>query len=440
MEWTSEFRDEMKQRQLARLQYSLIAILFLSFFLILSLGFIRISKGDIVGHYIVIIILCFALIPTPFIFLFKYLLRYNSLVRPIALIILFMDIIYGPFVVYAFGMQSTISILLLPLVVVLYSVYIDSSFATRLFFGNQVVFLSLGLLAYNRIIPYAPAFKTDVRFYNEACLPFLDHLTPYNLFFVHFTIFMFVGVTLIATNLVVNKMKQREKELDVTNKKISVLSNKLKVFLPQQFVKTLENGEADSAPDYERRKLTVFFSDVKGFTVWTDKLEPEDTREFLNQYLSEMSKIAFRWGGTIDKFIGDAIMIFFGAPEFTSDKDHAVRCVKMAMEMQEKMKELRMEWEDLGYDEPLHIRIGINTGYATVGTFGSEDRLNYTILGSSVNLAARLEAACQPDRITVGHATYSLIKNEIECESKGTIEVKGFSEPIKIYEIKGIKT
>ena len=235
-------------------------------------------------------------------------------------------------------------------------------------------------------------------------------------------------------------MKQREKELAVTNKKISILSNKLKVFLPQQFVKALEKGEADSVPDYERRKLTVFFSDVKGFTAWTDKLEPEDTREFLNQYLSEMSKIAHRWGGTIDKFIGDAIMIFFGAPEFTSDKDHDVRCVKMGMEMQEKMKDLRMEWEDLGYDEPLHIRIGINTGYATVGTFGSEDRLNYTILGGSVNLASRLETACQTDRITISHATYSLIKNEIECEPKGTIDVKGFGAPIKIYEINGIKT
>ena len=437
MEWTNEFRDEMKQRQLAKLRYSWILLLVLSFFMALILGYIWLSKGNIVGQYIILILLCFAVLQIPLVIVFKYLLRYDFLVRPIALIILCFDIIFGPFIVYFFGMQIIVIVLVLPMMVVLYSVYIDSSFATRLFFGSQVVFLSLGLLAYNRIIPYAPAFKTDANFYNEVCLPFLDHLTPFYFFLVHFSIFLIVGVTLIATNLVVNKMKQREKELDVTNKKISVLSNKLKVFLPQQFVKALENGEADSAPDYERRKLTVFFSDVKGFTAWTDKLEPEDTREFLNQYLSEMSKIALRWGGTIDKFIGDAIMIFFGAPEFTSDKDHAVRCVKMAMEMQDKMKELRMEWEDLGYDEPLHIRIGINTGYATVGTFGSEDRLNYTILGSSVNLASRLETACQPDRITVGHATYSLIKNEIECESKGTIEVKGFSEPVKILRNKG---
>ncbi|MEI7983554.1 MAG: adenylate/guanylate cyclase domain-containing protein, partial [Bacteroidota bacterium] len=134
-----------------------------------------------------------------------------------------------------------------------------------------------------------------------------------------------------------------------------------------------------------------------------------------------------------------AIMIFFGAPEFSSDKDHAVRCVKMAMEMQEKMKELRLEWADLGFDESLHIRIGINTGYATVGIFGSADRLNYTILGSSVNLASRIEIACQPDQITISHVTYSLIKNEIECEPKGTVEVKGVSEPVKIYEVREVK-
>ena len=438
MEWTSEFRDEMKQRQLARFRYTLVMLLVLSFFTAFILGYIWLTKGILSDFFL--IALGFVTLPIPLIFAFQYLLRYDFMVRPTTLITLCIDIIFGPFFVYVFGMQNIIAVLFFPLMVVLYSVYIDSSFATRLFFGSQVVFLSLGLLAYNRIIPYAPAFRGDAKIYNEVHLPYLDHLTPFDFFFAHLSVFLVVGLTLIATNLVVNKMRQREKELAVTNKKISVLSNKLKVFLPQQFVKALENGEADSAPDYERRKLTVFFSDVKGFTAWTDKLEPEDTREFLNQYLSEMSKIACRWGGTIDKFIGDAIMIFFGAPEFTSDKDHAVRCVKMAMEMQEKMRELRMEWEDLGYDEPLHIRIGINTGYATVGTFGSEDRLNYTIIGSSVNLAARLENACQPDRITIGHATYSLIKNEIGCEPKGTIEVKGFSEPIKIYEIKGIKT
>lgn len=246
----------------------------------------------------------------------------------------------------------------------------------------------------------------------------------------------FIAITLIARSGAIGA----EDRLKDEREKVTLLSKKLKVYLPHQFVEALADGDRDTEPDYKRRRLTVFFSDVKGFTSWTDKLEPEETRNILNQYLSEMNKIADKWGGTIDKFIGDAIMIFFGDPEYTNDKDHAIRCVKMAMEMQRKMNDLRAEWEDLGYLDPLHIRIGINTGYATVGNFGSENRLNYTVLGRAVNLSSSLETACTPDKITVSHTTYSLIKNEIECEPRGDIEVKGFSEPVKIYEVVKVKS
>ncbi len=222
-------------------------------------------------------------------------------------------------------------------------------------------------------------------------------------------------------------------------RKVSVLSEKLRVFLPAQFVESLASGDRDTEPDYRRRRLTIFFSDVQGFTKWTDRLEPEEVREILNHYLTEMSAIAGKWGGTIDKFIGDALMIFFGDPEFTNDKDHALRCVKMAVEMQAKMRELREGWRKMAYDEPLNIRIGINTGWATVGNFGSKDRLNYTALGSAVNLASRLESACAPDKITVSHTTCLLVSDEIECESKGEIAVKGFPEPVKIYEVAGLR-
>lgn len=217
------------------------------------------------------------------------------------------------------------------------------------------------------------------------------------------------------------------------------LTEKLKAYLPHQLVEKLVSDKSTVGPDYRRRRLTIFFSDVQGFTKWTDNLEPEEVRELLNNYLSEMSDIARKWGGTIDKFIGDCLMIFFGDPEYTNDKDHAIRCVKMAIEMQEKMNELRYGWRKMVYDEPLNIRIGINTGWATVGNFGSEDRLNYTALGSAVNLASRIESACTPDKITVSHTTYLLIEDEIVCEPKGTIDAKGFAEPVKIYEVVGLK-
>jgi class 3 adenylate cyclase len=244
-----------------------------------------------------------------------------------------------------------------------------------------------------------------------------------------------IVLALIAHNMAISA----EDQLKIERQKVLNLSNKIKVYLPVQFVNSLARSDQDTEPLSKRKKLTVFFSDIQGFTAWTDKLQPEDMQEILNHYLSEMSKIASKWGGTIDKFIGDAILIFFGDPEFTNDKDHAVRCVKMAMEMQIKMRDLCAEWEDRGYDEPLHIRIGINTGYATVGTFGSGERFEYTALGTNVNLASRIETACVPDKITISHSTYALIKNDIECIPKGMIEVKGINEPVKIYEVVGEK-
>jgi len=253
-----------------------------------------------------------------------------------------------------------------------------------------------------------------------------------------FEYFLYVFIILLAYIGRLGTIRAEERLLD-EREKVTRLSDKLKAYLPRQLVDSLAEGGRDAHPDYRRRRLTVFFSDVQGFTKWTDRLEPEEVREILNHYLSEMSAIAHKWGGTIDKFIGDALMVFFGDPEFTDDRDHALRCVRMAMEMQQRMRSLRNEWRDVGHQEPLRIRIGINTGYATVGAFGSDDRLNYTALGSAVNLAARLETACAPDRITISHTTYSLIKDEIDCEEKGEIEVKGFAEPVKIYQVLGVQ-
>ena len=142
----------------------------------------------------------------------------------------------------------------------------------------------------------------------------------------------------------------------------------------------------------------MFFSDIASFTETTERLQPEDLSQLLNHYLTEMSEIALAHGATIDKYVGDAILIFFGDPETRGVKEDAVACVKMALAMRKRIAELQSTWQASGIDDPLRCRMGINTGVCTVGNFGSEDRMDYTIVGADVNLAARLETACPPAR------------------------------------------
>jgi class 3 adenylate cyclase len=179
----------------------------------------------------------------------------------------------------------------------------------------------------------------------------------------------------------------------------------------------------------------LFFSDIKGFSNTADVVEPEDLSLLLNDYLSEMTAIAQRFGATIDKFVGDAIMIFFGAPQSTSDRDQALRAVQMGVEMQQSMHQLRRKWSIAGISHPFHIRIGINTGQASVGAFGSQQRLEYTAIGRQVNLAARIQAHCTPDQVLISHSTWALVHDQISCKPKGEVVFQGSHEPVEIFEV-----
>ncbi|MCR5763458.1 MAG: HAMP domain-containing protein [Treponema sp.] len=216
--------------------------------------------------------------------------------------------------------------------------------------------------------------------------------------------------------------------------RLNTLNDKMKHYLSPQLYASISGGERDVSVDkHYRKKLTVFFSDVVSFTATTESLEAEDLSTLLNSYLDNMAEIAQKYGGTIDKYVGDAVMVFFGDPEFTSDKDHAVRAVKMAMEMQERLISFREEWRSRGVENPFHVRMGINTGYCTIGNFGSETKMDYTIIGNNVNLAARFEAAAEPDSILMSPETYMLVKDEIDCVVGGEFSLKGVSGIIKAY-------
>ena len=229
-----------------------------------------------------------------------------------------------------------------------------------------------------------------------------------------------------------------EAEVSRKNKELEALSRKLAKYLSPQIYNSIFTGAQSVEIASNRKKLTVFFSDIADFTGTTEKLESEELTQLLNRYLTEMARIALEFGATIDKYIGDAVLAFFGDPESKGVKQDARACVRMAIAMQRRMGELQAEWQELGAEEPLQMRIGINTGFCTVGNFGSEDRMDYTIIGSIVNLASRLQSQVDPGGILIGYETFALVKDDVATEEQSAVTVKGLAEPVRCYKVLGI--
>ena len=230
-----------------------------------------------------------------------------------------------------------------------------------------------------------------------------------------------------------------EKKVEERTAELVELSKKLAKYFSPQVYDSIFSGKLDVTIKTQRKQLTIFFSDLQGFTELTERLEPEILTELLTNYLTEMSNIATKWGGTIDKFIGDAMLVFFGDPSSDGHKNDAINCVAMADEMLIKLQEIRKAWLNRGVSKTLNARIGIHSSVCTVGNFGSQDRLDYTVIGNGVNLASRLESSSEANKILISEDTYLLVKEEFEVNERETITVKGFSYPLKTYEVIGRK-
>ena len=220
------------------------------------------------------------------------------------------------------------------------------------------------------------------------------------------------------------------------SEELEKISSQLSKYLSPQIHEQIFSGKQSVGLKSYRKKLTIFFSDIVGFTNMSDELESEELTSLLNFYLNEMSKIALKFGGTIDKFMGDGIMIFFGDPESLGIEEDAKKCLEMALEMQSRMNELKDYWgKTFGLKETLKIRVGINTGICTVGNFGSEDRLDYTAMGGAVNLASRLEMLAKPSCINVSEETKLLVGQRFKFKDPQEAQVKGFLRTIKYFEM-----
>ena len=222
-----------------------------------------------------------------------------------------------------------------------------------------------------------------------------------------------------------------------TKDKEKILNKLSKYFSPQVY-SSIFSGELDVTINTSRKDLTVFFSDIKSFTTITEKLEPEVLTKLITNYLTAMTDIAIEYGGTVDKYIGDAIMIFFGDPKSDGVKRDAISCVRMAMEMLTRLTIIKKKWKHQGITDDLAIRIGIHSDICTVGNFGSKDRLDYTVLGNGVNLASRLEGLADPNSVLISENTFNIVKKEIDCEMSDEVTVKGKLHPVKTYKVRGL--
>ncbi len=186
----------------------------------------------------------------------------------------------------------------------------------------------------------------------------------------------------------------------------------------------------------ERRDVTVLFCDVRGFTSISERLTPEEVVSLLNAFYTLMIDTTFKHDGTLDKFLGDGVMAVFGAPIF--HPDHSVRALRTALAMQAGIRELSARRAAEG-KPPLKIGIGVNAGSAVAGSVGTEARMEYTVIGDSVNLASRLESYAKPGQILIAEHTYDIVKDAIEARPLGRLKVRGKEDELDVYEVLGVR-
>jgi class 3 adenylate cyclase len=253
------------------------------------------------------------------------------------------------------------------------------------------------------------------------------------------------GLVWVLAGYVANRFRQSEHALRELNtsleervrQQVALLerTGRLRRYLAPQIVERILAADIDPVAVRERRHITVMFADLRGFTEMVERVPPEVLADVLNRYFDEVAAIAFRHGGTIDKFIGDAVMVFFGAPEATGERDQAFRCVSMALEIQRRIGELAADFARLGAGQPLAVRIGIASGVATVGSFGARHRSDFTVVGAPVNRAARLEPLAPPGGILCDAATRELLAQSFGFNPQGEVKLKGFAEPVATFQV-----
>lgn len=204
-------------------------------------------------------------------------------------------------------------------------------------------------------------------------------------------------------------------------------------YVPRAVFEHIINGDTVGIDMPTRRRVTVLFADLVGFTDLADRVEAEILTQVINDYMTTMSQLVEEHGGLVNEFAGDGLMALFGAPDEMEVEEQAASAVRAAQAMQRRLPSLNLQWRRLGVIEPMRMRIGIDTGVQSVGSFGSDGRMTYTAIGLHTNIAARIQAHCEPGRILLSDYSWHPVKDRISCEPRGEVQCKGVHYPVPVY-------
>lgn len=303
------------------------------------------------------------------------------------------------------------------LIVVLVVYELKTFLITALF--TAVLFAGIVISEVNDFIPYAPfLINRDLETLNNPAYVWIASLT--------LTVIIFQVVT--VTLLVLSALKHSEQRwVRVTER--------IRRYMPPAVADKIIAGNEETIEAPQRRRVTVLFADIVGFTDLADRVEPETTTQVLNEYLSTMVELIENHGGTLNEFAGDGLMALFGAPEPLEPGQQVRSAIESSRAMARELTQLNRRWRKLGLGQDLEVRIGINTGVLSVGSFGSVGRMTYTAIGLQTNVTARIQAHCKPGEVLLSEASWQLVSNEINCTAQGSIRVKGLHFPVSVYSL-----
>jgi class 3 adenylate cyclase len=224
-----------------------------------------------------------------------------------------------------------------------------------------------------------------------------------------------------------------ERTIERQQQQLAASQRLIRRYAPAAVASRIESGDADAVGEPKRLRATALSSDIAGFTLLADRIDPESLSQIINEYVGVMSGVVEGAGGVITEFAGDGLMAIFGAPEQVDPEAQVRQALEAANAMHSRLAELNESWFRLGVEQPLKVRIGVNTGVLSVGTFGSDGRATYTAIGIQMNIAARIQAQCEPGQTLLSSSSWHLVKDDVTCEPLGEVTVKGVHFPISVY-------